>query len=309
MSGETPHKYRCFHTGQGCRAHWMVWWVWTWRDSYALAFTVAMISTQLNTSTEGDMWRTCCPHHRHQNTKWGNTCWKNGVNPSSRAPVTCKIYAGELVWRRVVAQHLTKKRSTALVSTCSASKKKSEQNNLPTGWGQGEDAVWVDQNEGNRKHVQIERTQFGSLLLHGLLHKNISAKGQTLQRVSVGKFIKDKTFEHMAHNRHKGADQWTPKKVWEWVRADSWVSIDVLKELCHWIWVSSKASFECSQSERTSGGIVESRLLSWVHTNSGICSKNCCFFAYKSVPVHWNILSYRLENSLNLLCSHSVVLV
>ncbi len=32
-------------------------------------------------------------YHHHQNTKWGNIFWTNGVHPSSRLPETCRIKA------------------------------------------------------------------------------------------------------------------------------------------------------------------------------------------------------------------------
>ncbi len=78
--------WQCPHP-QGTRAHWMVWWVWKWCESYAMAFAVTRSQPNVLDSAL---------HHHHQNTKWGNIFWKSGIHSSSRVPETCRINAKAL---------------------------------------------------------------------------------------------------------------------------------------------------------------------------------------------------------------------
>ncbi len=92
---------------QGTRGHWMV--LMSVKMMWVMRYGLHShhISTQLN--TYGRFWTDVLDsalHHHHQNTKWGNIFWKNGVHPSSRVQRLV-----ESMPRRteaaLVAQHLT----------------------------------------------------------------------------------------------------------------------------------------------------------------------------------------------------------
>ncbi len=74
--------WQCLHP-QGTRGHWMVWWVWKWCESYAMAFTVTKSQPNWTPRFWTDVLDSTL-HHHHQNTKWGNVFWMNAVHPSSR---------------------------------------------------------------------------------------------------------------------------------------------------------------------------------------------------------------------------------
>ncbi len=76
---------------------------------YAVACAVTRSQPNKTPTGNFDVLDSALRHH-HQSTKWGNIFWKN-VNPGSRAPESCRIYAkvhwscsGSSRWPR----HLTK---------------------------------------------------------------------------------------------------------------------------------------------------------------------------------------------------------